>query len=131
MRSVAGRNRPKGSPPSVPHQTISPHVCSLAEQRSRRRTMNKKTPNRFDLDHTITRRKFLGTTALGSAVLLGGGLTSLVQRSALAAGSFDFIEKSIPELQDAMTSGQLTSRELTHGYIRRMQSLNPLLHSVI
>ena len=70
-------------------------------------------------------------TALGGAVLLGGGLTSLVQRSASAAGGFDFIEKSISELQKAMASGQLTSRELTHGYIRRMQSLNPLLHSVI
>ncbi|HEX4696936.1 MAG TPA: amidase family protein [Candidatus Udaeobacter sp.] len=30
-----------------------------------------------------------------------------------------------------MASGQLNSRELTHGYIRRIQSLNPLLHSVI
>ena len=93
--------------------------------------MKKQTPNRLDLDHTITRGKFLGTTALGGAVLLGGGLTSLVQRSASAAGGFDFIEKSISELQEAMASGQLTSRELTHGYIRRMQSLNPLLHSVI
>jgi amidase len=93
--------------------------------------MNKQNPNRLDVDHTITRRKFLGTTALGSAALLSGGLTSLVQRSASAAGGFDFIEKSIPELQDAMASGQLTSRELTHGYIRRMQSLNPLLRSVI
>jgi amidase len=93
--------------------------------------MDKQNPNRLDLDPTITRRKFLGTTALGSAALLSGGLTSLVQRSALAAGSFDFIEKSIPELQDAMASGQLTSRQLTQGYIRRMQSLNPLLHSVI
>src|SRR4029450_2471413 len=93
--------------------------------------MNKQGPNRLDLDPTITRRKVLDTTALGSAALLSGGLTSLVQRSALAAGGFDFIEKSIPELQDAMASGQLTSRELTQGYIRRMQSLNPLLHSVI
>jgi amidase len=93
--------------------------------------MDKQTSNRLDLDHTITRRKFLGTTALGSAVLLGGGLISLVQRSASAAGGFDFIEKSISELQGAMASGQLTSRELTQGYIRRMQSLNPLLNSVI
>jgi amidase len=93
--------------------------------------MNKKTPNRLDHDHTITRRKFLGTTALGSAALLSGGLTSLVQRSALAVGGFDFIEKSIPELQDAMASGQLTSHRLTGGYISRIQSLNPLLHSVI
>src|SRR5437899_122701 len=93
--------------------------------------MNKQRPNHLDLGHIVTRRKFLGTTALGSAALLSGGFASLVQRSALAAAGFDFVEKSLPELQDAMTAGQLTSRELTHGYIRRVQSLNPLLHSVI
>src|SRR5881275_3278489 len=93
--------------------------------------MNKQSPNRLDLSHTTTRRKFIGTTALSSAALLSGGLTSLIQRSASAAGGFDFIEKSIPELQGAMASGQLTSRELTQDYIRRIQSLNPLLHSVI
>ncbi len=94
--------------------------------------MDKQSSNRLDLDHSITRRKFIGTTALSSAALLGGGLTSLVQRSALAAGGFDFVEKSISELQDAMASGQLTSRQLTQGYIRRMQSVtsdacNPLI----
>src|SRR4029079_2076528 len=31
----------------------------------------------------------------------------------------------------AMAAGQLDSRQLTHGYIRRIQSLNPLIHSVI
>src|SRR5213596_325248 len=93
--------------------------------------MNKQSPNRLDLSHTTTRRKFLGTTALSSAALLSGGLTSLIQQAASAAGGFDFVEKSILELQDAMASGQITSRELTHGYIRRIQSLNPLLHSVI
>src|SRR5947209_7215367 len=93
--------------------------------------MNKQHSDTTNLDHSFTRRKFVGTTALGSAALLSGGLASLVQRSAFAAGGFDFVEKSIPELQDAMAAGQLTSRELTHGYIRRIQSLNPLLHSVI
>src|SRR6266568_1911616 len=93
--------------------------------------MNKQSPNRLDLDHSVTRRKFLGTTALSSAALLSGGLTSLLQRSASAAGGFDFVEKSILELQDAMASGQLTSRQLTQDYIRRIQSLNPLLNSVI
>src|SRR5438552_2721859 len=93
--------------------------------------MSKQNPHRLDLDYTITRRKFLGTTALGGAALLSGGLTSLVQRSASAAGGFDFVEKSISELQDAMASGQLTSWQLTQGYIRRIQSFNPLLHSVI
>ena len=91
--------------------------------------MNKKHSDRDDL---ITRRKFLGTTALSSAALLSGGITSLLRQSASAShGSFDFVEKSILELQAAMASAQLNSRELTHGYIRRIQSLNPLIHSVI
>jgi amidase len=94
--------------------------------------MNKKHSDRHDLDDLITRRKFLGTTALSSAALLSGGITSLLRQSASAShGSFDFVEKSILELQAAMASGQLNSRELTHGYIRRIQSLNPLIHSVI
>jgi amidase len=94
--------------------------------------MNKKHSDHHDLDDLITRRKFLGTTALSSAALLSGGITSLLRQSASAShGSFDFVEKSILELQAAMASGQLNSRELTHGYIRRIQSLNPLIHSVI
>src|SRR6266550_7087392 len=93
--------------------------------------MNNQTPNRLDLGHTITRRRFIGTTALSSAALLSGGLASLVQRSAFAAGGFDFVEKSIPELQDAMAAGQLTSKRLVMGYLDRIQSLNSLLNSVI
>src|SRR5882724_7620195 len=93
--------------------------------------MNKQNLNRLNLNPGVTRRKFLGTTALSSAALLSGGITSLLRQAASAAGGFDFVEKSILELQDAMASGQLTSRDLTHDYIRRIQSLNPLLHSVI
>src|ERR1700730_14499776 len=93
--------------------------------------MNKQNPNRLDLDHTITRRKFIGTTALGSAALLSGGLASLVAQSASEAPDFDFVEKTIPRLQAAMASGELTSRDLVRGYLRRIASLNPLLHSVI
>ncbi|MGC1323383.1 MAG: amidase family protein [Candidatus Udaeobacter sp.] len=94
--------------------------------------MTRKSSNRLNLDHIITRRKFLGTTALSSAALLSGGITSLLQQSASAGhGGFDFVEKSILELQAAMASGQLTSKDLTQGYISRLQSLNPLIHSVI
>jgi amidase len=93
--------------------------------------MTTQSSNRLDLDHSITRRKFIGTSALGSAALLTGGLTSLLRQSASATGGFDFIEATIPELQTAMASGQLTSQQLTLGYINRIQSLNPLLHSVI
>jgi amidase len=93
--------------------------------------MTTPRSNRLDLDHIITRRKFLGTTALSSAALLGGAFTSLLRQSAFAGSGFDFVEKSILELQDAMAAGELTSRELTLGYIRRIQQLNPLIHSVI
>jgi amidase len=93
--------------------------------------MTNQSSNRPDLDHIITRRKFLGTTAATSVALLGGGLTSLVSRSASAADDFDFLEKSIPELQAAMASGQVSSKDLVMGYLRRIASLNPLLNSVI
>src|SRR5215211_3496797 len=105
------------------------HDRLIAKQPNRRTNMNKKHIDQADFD-IITRRKFLGTTALSSAALLSGGITSLFRQSAFAVAGFDFVEKSISELQAAMASGQLTSRELTHGYIRRVQSLNPLLHSV-
>ena len=92
--------------------------------------MNKQSSNRFALDGTITRRKFIGTAALSSAVLLSGGLTSLVSaRKALADELF--IEATIPQLLDRMASGELTSRQLTQAYIDRIRALNPLLHSVI
>src|SRR5215469_11106340 len=94
--------------------------------------MNNQHADRINLDHLVTRRKFLGTTALSSAALLSGGITSLLRQSASAShGDFDLVEKSISELQDAMAAGQLTSQDLTHGYIRRVQDLNPLIHSVI
>jgi amidase len=93
--------------------------------------MNKQDSDRNDIDNSLTRRKFIGTAALSSAALLAGGLTSLVTRSVSAEGDFQFVEATIPELQDAMASGQLTSAHLVRGYLERIQSLNPLLHSVI
>lgn len=92
--------------------------------------MNKQDSDHTDLD-SITRRKFIGTAALSGAALLGGGLTSLVSRSVSAAGDFQFVEATIPELQGAMVSGQLTSARLVRGYLDRIHSLNPLLNSVI
>ena len=68
--------------------------------------MNHQHSDRINLDHLVTRRKFLGTTALSSAALLSGGITSLLRQSALAGHSdFDFVEKSISELGVVMVSG--------------------------
>jgi amidase len=93
--------------------------------------MNNTHSDDPDFDHMVTRRKFLGTAALSGAALLSGGLTSLVSRSVSAAGNFQFLEATIPELQDAMALGQLTSARLVRDYLDRIYSLNPLLHSVI
>jgi len=82
----------------------------------------------------VTRRRFLSTTGLGGAALAAGGLTSFFTSSAAAAkpaGTADFIEKSIPQLQAMLAAGQLTSRELVRGYLQRIAQLNPLLHAVI
>ena len=93
--------------------------------------MTNQNTNRLNRDHTVSRRKFLGTTALSSAALMSGGLMSLLRQSASAAGGFDFVEKSILELQDAMASGRVTSKGLVMGYVERINSFNGLLHSVI
>src|SRR5438067_10307998 len=82
-------------------------------------------------NHHISRRNFLSTTAAGSAALLTGGLATLYKDSVLGGSSFPFVEATIPQLQAAMTNGQLTSRDLVLGYLKRMQSLNPTLHAVI
>src|SRR5438128_4387471 len=87
-------------------------------------------PPKID-NHHITRRSFLGTTAAGSAALLTGGLATLFKETALGGSSFPFVEATIPQLQAAMTNGQLTSRDLVLGYLQRIQSLNPTLHAVI
>src|SRR5947208_15838170 len=92
--------------------------------------MKKQGCDFLDLDHGITRRRFIGTAAGGSAALLTGGLTSLLKPTASAAG-FQFVEATIPQLQAAIASGALTSAGLTMGYIKRIQSLNPTLHAVI
>lgn len=92
--------------------------------------MHNQSSHSSNLDYGVTRRRFIGTAAGGSAALLTGGLASLLQRSASAAG-FDFVEATIPQLQAAMASGALTSAGLTHGYIQRIQSLNPTLNAVI
>jgi amidase len=92
--------------------------------------MKKKKSDRPDLDRGFTRRRFIGTSAAGSAALLTGGLASLLRAPSLFADE-PFIEATIPQLLGLMASGQLTSRQLTMGYIDRIRNLNPLLHSVI
>jgi amidase len=79
--------------------------------------------------------------AAGASVAAGLGLTtratgigSLVGAAPARRGpdeSAPWFEASIPDLQAFMTSGELTSRELTQAYLRRIDRLNPLLDAVI
>ncbi|HVE50141.1 MAG TPA: amidase family protein [Casimicrobiaceae bacterium] len=81
----------------------------------------------------ISRRDFLGAGMAGGASMLAGGFGALSPTTTNAARPGDpvWIEKTIPELQSLLASGALSSVELTHGYIRRIADLNPLLRAVI
>jgi amidase len=79
----------------------------------------------------FSRRRFIGTTAASGAALLTGGLGSLYRATATARSEFPFVEASITQLQGAMAAGQLTAKDLVHGYLDRIQQLNPTLHAVI
>jgi amidase len=50
------------------------------------------------------------------------------------AGFFEVIEKTIPELQEAMTSGRVTSRQLVEAYLARIAAYDrsgPRLNSIV
>jgi amidase len=79
----------------------------------------------------VTRRTFLGAGVVGGAALASGRLPALLRTAAAHAADEPWIEATIPDLQALMASGQLTSRELTQGYLRRIGSLNPVLGAVI
>jgi len=96
----------------------------------------KKSPssesrNNDHHQHQVSRRRFIGTTAAGGAALLTGGLASLFKTDALAGSSFQFVEKTIPQLQAAMAAGQLSAMDLVQGYLNRIKQLNPTLNAVI
>ncbi len=89
---------------------------------------------------SLNRRGFLQLSALGA------GAAALAPQASLAAadttnpykeidkGDSDLLEATIADLQAAMTSGSLTSKELTRRYIQRVYALNeqgPTLRAVI
>jgi amidase len=78
----------------------------------------------------ITRRSFLkASTTAGAAGALAGTGTVAGAGAALAGSDdhvppFPFEEKTIAELQAAMTSGRLSSRRLTQAYLRRIRRID-------
>jgi amidase len=88
------------------------------------------------MNRPLTRRSFLAGAAGAGATLMAGGLAGIgsgIVRAAppTADESAPWFEKSITELQALMSSGQLTSRELTKAYLGRIGRLNPLLGAVL
>jgi amidase len=84
----------------------------------------------------IARRTFLAASAAGGAALLAGRVPGLwgAGRSLAAAPRVEdapWIEATIAQLQQLIGSGQLSSLELTKGYLGRIKQLNPLLHAII
>jgi len=79
-----------------------------------------------------SRRTFLTGAVIGgaslAAVRVPGVRAALRTRSSSDVGPF---QATIPQLHELMESGELTSRELTEMYLRRIERLNPLLHAVI
>jgi amidase len=84
-----------------------------------------------DAGQGLTRRALLGAGLVGGAALAAGRLPAWLQSPAVAAPSQPWLEASIPELQALMASADLTSRELTVGYLEGIAALNPLLGAVI
>ena len=77
-----------------------------------------------------TRREFIQASG---ATLVGVGLVR-ARTHAQATGSFDVSEKSIRDLQAAMTAGQVTSEKLVELYLARIAAYDqagPRLNSVI
>ena len=84
----------------------------------------------------IARRTFLAASAAGGAALIAGRVPGLwgAGRSLAAAPRVEdapWIEATIAQLQQLIGSGQLSSLELTKGYLGRIKQLNPLLHAII
>jgi amidase len=82
----------------------------------------------------VSRRAFLGAGAATGAALMTRSWSSLLKGASGARplpGAAPWIDATIPQLQSLMAAGQLNSRELTLGYLSRIEDLNPLLHAVI
>jgi amidase len=81
----------------------------------------------------VSRRSFLGTTLAGSAAIYAGGVRSLIgsPENPDAPNPAHFLEKTVPELQQMMNSGALSSFRLTLGYLERIQTKNAQLRAVI
>ena len=90
----------------------------------------------------IDRRRFIGTTALGSAALVVGPAgcgspdsgQSRSPEGAVGVDAFELDEVTVGELQRSMESGERTARSITELYLSRIEAMDrqgPELRSII
>jgi amidase len=91
-----------------------------------------------DDSQSITRRSFVASTLAAGALLGGGGSALPLLRAQDARGAVRLRkaggaveEKSITQLQEAMRSGVMTSREITEAYRARIAEMDHDLRAVI
>jgi amidase len=82
------------------------------------------------VDRRLSRRAFLRATAASGALLFADRVASVAD-AATSPASTPWFDASITQLQVLMSSGQMTSRELTRAYLGRIAEKNPLVHAVI
>ena len=81
----------------------------------------------------LSRRAFISAAAASGAGMMASGLGSLALANPRRVADEDapWFEATVPELRRLMRSRELSSRELTNAYLRRIEKLNPLLNAVI
>ena len=78
---------------------------------------------------TIDRRQFLGTSALGSLTLIMSNTNKVSARG--SAESSELEEKTISELQEMMTSGKISAKEITDKYLDRIEDIDKKINSIV
>src|SRR5215207_10033497 len=77
----------------------------------------------------MKRRDFLSLSAAASAALLVNNSEQISAQTDMK--SFELEEVTVMELQDAMKSGKMSSREITQKYLDRITLIDKKLNSVI
>lgn len=78
---------------------------------------------------SINRRDFLNTGLSGGTIFL---MSSKLKGSKIANGKeFDIEEITVMELQNALKSGDVTSKQLVEIYLKRIKEIDPKLNSII
>ena len=87
-------------------------------------------PAEHSFSHGISRRAFLTSAAMGTAVAAGGfrSIAAALERATIGE---PWIDATIPHLQALMRRGEISSAELTRAYLRRIRKLDPLVGAVI